>query len=115
MLFNCLKDSEYGWRGTRVSIFLMAVFDALLGTREGLSDPRPLGVITGDLNICESEKGKFNVWNQTFADTGKAAFFHSFFPRVHQIAQPDFTRRDVTTDGIIGTFSRMDRAFINLL
>ena len=50
MVFNCLKDSEYGWRGTRVSIFLMAVCDALLGTREGLSDPRPLHNLPGKHN-----------------------------------------------------------------
>ena len=30
MLFNRLKYSESDWRGTPVSIFLMAVFDVLL-------------------------------------------------------------------------------------
>ena len=47
-------------------------------------------------------------------DTGKAAFFHSFFPRVLEIAQPDFTRRDSTADGTIRTLSRIDREFVNL-
>ena len=27
-----------------------------------------LGVLIGDLNICETEEGRFNVWNQTFTD-----------------------------------------------
>ena len=40
MLFNRLKYSESGWIGTRVSIFLTAAFDALLGIREGVFDPR---------------------------------------------------------------------------
>ena len=40
MLFNRLKYSESGWIGTRVPIFLKAVFDVLLEIREGLLDPR---------------------------------------------------------------------------
>ena len=42
-----------------------------------------IGMIMGDFNICEPEEGRFNVWNQTFTDgdTGKAALFHSLFPR----------------------------------
>ena len=44
----------------------------------------------------------------------KAALFHSLFPRVLEIAQPDFTRRDSTVDGVLRTLSRIDRAFINL-
>ena len=39
MLCNRQKYSKFGWIGTRASIFLMAVFDALLGTREGSLDP----------------------------------------------------------------------------
>ena len=37
--------------------------------------PDAIGIIMGDLNTCEPEEGKFNVWNQTFTDgdTGKAA------------------------------------------
>ena len=40
--------------------------------------------------------------------------FIPFFPRALEIAQPDFTRRDATTDGTIRTLSRINRAFINL-
>ena len=40
MLFNRLKYSESDWMGTRVSIFLAAAFDALIGIREGVLDPR---------------------------------------------------------------------------
>ena len=78
--------------------------------------PEAPGVITGDFNICEPEEGRFNVWNQTFTDgdTGKAALFYSSFPYVVDIAQPDTTRRDSTTDGTIRTLSSIDRAFINL-
>ena len=55
-------------------------------------------------------------WNQTFTegDTGKAALFHSLLLRVLEIAQPDFTRRDSTTEGTIRTLSGIDGAFINL-
>ena len=82
----------------------------------GLLYPEALGVITGDFNICEPEEGRFNSWNQTFTDgvAGKAALFCSFFSHVLEIAQPDFTRRDSTSDGTIRTLSRIDRAFINL-
>ena len=40
--------------------------------------------------------------------------FIPFFPRVFEIAQPDYTRRDSTALGIIRTLSRIDRIFINL-
>ena len=45
------------------------------------SYPNAVGIILGDFNICESEEGRFNVWNQTFTDgdTGKTALFHSLF------------------------------------
>ena len=58
--------------------------------------PNAVGIIMGDINICEPEEGRFNVWNQTFThgDTRKAALFHSLFPHVLEIAQPDCTRRD---------------------
>ena len=36
MLFNHLKYNEVVWMGTRVSIFLMAVFDVLVGMQEVL-------------------------------------------------------------------------------
>ena len=39
ILFNRLKHSESGWVGTHAFIFMMAVSDALLGTREVLLDP----------------------------------------------------------------------------
>ena len=71
--------------------------------------PDAIGVILGDFNICDPEEGRFNVWNQPFTegDTGKADIFHSFFPRVFEIAQPDFTRRDSTVDGVFRTLSRI--------
>ena len=58
--------------------------------------PEAYGVITGDFNICEREEGRCNSWNQTFTDgdTGKVAFFHSFFRHVLDIAQFDFTGKD---------------------
>ena len=40
--------------------------------------------------------------------------FHSLFPHVLEIAQPDYTRRDSTALGIIRTLSRIGRIFINL-
>ena len=78
--------------------------------------PHAIGIIMGDFNICEPEEGRFNVWNQTFTDgdTGKAALFHSLFPHVLEIAQPDCTRRDSSVIGIIRTLSRIDRIFITL-
>ena len=47
----------------------------------------------------------------TDGDVGKTAMFHSFFPNVLEIAQPDYTRRDSTALGIIRTLSRIDRIF----
>ena len=41
--------------------------------------------------------------------------FHSLFPRVLEIYQPDYTGRDSTDLGVIRTLSRVDRIFINLL
>ena len=38
-IYNRLKYNEVVWIGTRVSIFLMAVFDVLLGKEEVLLDP----------------------------------------------------------------------------
>ena len=39
-------------------------------------------MITGDLNICESEEGRLNVWNQFFTegDTEKTVLFHTKRP-----------------------------------
>ena len=50
--------------------------------------PEAVGIVTGDFNICEPDEGRFNVWNKSFSegDTGKSALFHSFFPRVLEIA-----------------------------
>ena len=79
--------------------------------------PNGVGIVLGDINICEPEEVRFNVWNQTFTDgePRKTAMFHSFFPHVLEIAQPDYTRRDSTALGVIRTLSRIDRNFINLL
>ena len=30
--------------------------------------PEAVGLITGDLNMCEPEEGRFNVWNQSFSE-----------------------------------------------
>ena len=75
--------------------------------------PGALGVTAGDFNICDPEEGRFNVWNQTLTngDAGKTALFRSFFPHVREIAQPNFTRKDVTADCTIRTLSRIYRAF----
>ena len=77
--------------------------------------PDAVGIL-GDFNTWEPEEGRFNVWNQTFTDgdTGKTALFHSLFPHVLEITQPDYTKRDSTVIGIIRTLSRIDRIFINL-
>ena len=62
------------------------------------------------------EEGRFYFWNQTFTngDPRKIAMFHSFFPHVLEIAQPDYTRRDSSALGIIRTLSRIDRIFLIL-
>ena len=44
----------------------------------------------------------------------KTAVFHSFFPRVLEVAHSDYTRRDAMALGVIRTLSRIDRIFINL-
>ena len=77
--------------------------------------PIAVGIVMGDFNICEQEEGRFNVWNQTFtdSDTGKAALFHSLFPHVLEIAQPDYTW-DSSVIGIIRTLSRIARILINV-
>ena len=64
--------------------------------------PEALRVITGVFNICESQEGRFNLWNQTFTDGDavKAALFCSFFPSL---------------TGTTRTLSRIDRAFVKLL
>ena len=68
-------------------------------------NPGAFGVMAGEFNICEPEQGTFNVWNQTFTDgdAGKTAVFSVFFSHVFEIAQPDFTRKDVTVNGVIRT------------
>ena len=78
--------------------------------------PDAIGAIMGDLNICEPEEGRFNVWSQTFTDgdTGKAALFLSLFPSVLEISQPDYTWRDSFIIGVLRTLSRIDRVFINM-
>ena len=75
------------------------------------SYPNAVGIILGVFNICEPEEGRFKFWNQTFTD---GAMFHSLFPHVLEIAQPDYTRRDSTAIGIIRTLSRINRIFMNL-
>ena len=73
--------------------------------------PNEVGIILDDFNICDTEEGRFNVWNQTFTDgdPGKTAVFHSFFPLVLEVAQSAYRRKDS-----VRTLSRIDRIFINL-
>ena len=54
MLFNHLKNKEVVWIGTRLPIFLKAVFDVSLGIREGLLDLRFLHNLPGKGNIITS-------------------------------------------------------------
>ena len=74
------------------------------------------GIILGDLNICDTEEGQFNVWNQTLrrSSTRGRLPCSIHFPHVLEIAQPDYTRRDSTALGIMRTLSRIDRIFNNL-
>ena len=44
----------------------------------------------------------------------KAALFHSYHHHVLGTAQPDYTKRDSSINGVMRTLSRMDRAFINI-
>ena len=69
-----------------------------------------------DFNICDPE-GRFNAWNQTITDgdPGKTAVFHSFFPYILEVAQPDYTRRNASALGDMRTLSRIDRFFVILL
>ena len=55
--------------------------DSGLSLHIGHSTLKATDVIMGDLNVCEPEEGRFNVWNQTFTegDKGIAALFHYFF------------------------------------
>ena len=73
--------------------------------------PCGVGVFLGDSNICDPEEGRFNVWNQSFADgdLGKTAVFHSFFPYVLEVVQSDYTRRDATAFVVTRTLSWIDR------
>ena len=75
--------------------------------------PNTVGIILGDFNICDPEEGRFNE-PFTDVDPGKTAIFHSFFPHILEIAQPDYIWRVSTALGIIRTLSRIDRIFINL-
>ena len=73
-----------------------------------------IGTIMEDFSICEPKEGLF-IWNQTFThgDMKKVAPFHSFFPRVLQIAQPVFSWKDSSVNGVIRTLSRIHIVFIN--
>ena len=90
--------------------------DCVLFTRIGLHIPMGWALFWVISTSVNQKKGRFNVWNQTFTDGDprKTAMFHSFFPHVLEIAQPDYTRRDSTALGILRTLSRIDRIFINL-
>ena len=48
-------------------------------------------------------------------DPGRASVFRAILPQVLEIAQSNYTRKDVPIDGGIRTLSRIGRAFINIL
>ena len=75
-----------------------------------------VGIILGGFNICDPEEDALmsGTRHSLMATPGKTAVFHSFFPHVLEVAQPDYTRRDSTVLGIIRTLSRIDHIFINL-
>ena len=89
----------------RVFIFLMAVSDVLVSLgrfflrkkkkKQGAAAYLPPG-------------GAREEW------ISSAALFHSLFPHVLENAQPDYTRRDSPTIGIIRTISRIDHIFITM-
>ena len=57
------------------------VAGCILFTRTGLHIPMEWALFLGDFNSCDPERGRFNVWNQTFTDGDprKTAMLHSFF------------------------------------
>ena len=65
--------------------------------------PSGVGIILGDFNICDTEEGRFNVWNRSFTngDPGNTAVFHSFFSHVLEVAQSEYTRRDSTAPSYV--------------
>ena len=67
--------------------------------------PAGLGVLTGDLNICDPEEGRFCAASQNFSDgdTERTTTF--------RVARRNHTRRAVSVDGMIRTLSVIDRAF----
>ena len=75
-----------------------------------------VGILIGDLDICEPEYGRFDEASHTFSDgdPGGTAVFRSTFPHALEIAPPNCTRKDVSADGILRTLLRIDRAFINI-
>ena len=93
-----------------IVLILRQLRDTLrLSHRHWLAYPNGVGIILGDFNICDPEEGRFNVRNQTFTDGDpRKTAVHV----LNEIAQPDYTRRDSTALGIIGTLSRIDRIFL---
>ena len=74
-----------------------------------------LGIIIGDFNICEPEKGMFHVPTQTFSDgdPGRSAAFRSIFHTPCKKAQPSFTRK-AALDGTLRILFLFVRASINI-
>ena len=76
--------------------------------------PDALGVVTGDLNICEPEEGRFNVWNQTFTD-GDTSFIPFSLVSMKSLS-PTLQGETLQPMGIfMRTLSRTDRAFVESL
>ena len=77
--------------------------------------PNALGMLTGDLNICDLEEaGCFGATQTlTYGDRGRTNASRAAFQHTLGLAQPDFTQKDVA-HGHIRNLSRIDRAFINI-
>ena len=58
--------------------------------------------ISTSVNLSKTDS-TFGIRLSRMANAGKTAVFHVFFPYVFEIAQPDFTRKDVTVNGVLRT------------
>ena len=86
MLFNRLKYNEVVWIGTRVPIFLKAVFDLSFGIREGLLGLRSLHNFAGKGNITIS----FDLPRTTTSSVFKKFMGKDEFLQATQVLAPRF-------------------------
>ena len=100
----CHRREFWTWTYFAASAWQIAFYSPTLAC---ISQCR-LGIILGDINICDPEEGRYNVWNQSFTDgdPGKTAVFHSFHTSLRLTPQSDNTWRDST---VIRTLSRTPR------